>query len=251
MRSSSCVRSALALLGLGLAAAVAPVQATVLPRFEAGELADRSALIFVGTVVDHQAAVTADGLYPYTYVTFNVEEVLKGEADLQLTLKFDGGPIGNEFIEVSGVPRFELGGRHLLFVSGQDKAFCPLAGWFQGKLDFVAHPAGNGEVLVDSNGRPVKGVKGDRFVRGESRLTGKPEAKKVQLLKEENVKITFESDETVATAEEIAAERTVEEIKSWLRERKPGKGAVAASRVPSARIQDVPKKAPVLGGGVK
>lgn len=251
MRRSSCVRSALALLGLGVAAAVAPVSATVLPRFEAADLADRSVLIFIGTVVDHEAAVTADGLYPYTFVTFDVEEVLKGEADRQLTLRFDGGPVGNELVEISGVPRFALGGRHLLFVAGQEKGFCPLAGWFQGKLDFVQHPEGGGEVLVDSNGRPVKGVKEGRFVRGAARLTGKPEPKRVQLLKQQNVKITFQGEESVATFEEIAAERAVDGIKSWLRERKPGKGAVAAGRVRSARPEDLPRTAPMVRGGVK
>lgn len=251
MKRSLCVRSALALLGLGLAAAVAPVQATVVPRFDAGKLADQSALVFVGTVVDHQAAVTRDGLYPYTFVTFNVEDVLKGESDLQLTLRFDGGPVGNEFIEVSGMPRFEVGGRHLLFVAGVEQGFCPLTGWFQGKFDFVRHPEDGRDVLVDYKGHPVKSVSGDRFVLSQAKLTGKPEPKKVQLLKENNVKITFQGDEAVATSQEIAADNAVEEIKSWLRGRKPGKGAVAASRVRSARPEEVPAKAPVLGGGVK
>lgn len=246
-----CVRSALALLGLGLAAAVAPAQATVVPRFDAGALADQSALVFIGTVVDHQAAVTRDGIYPYTFVTFDVEDVLKGKADLQITLRFDGGPVGNEFVEVAGMPRFEVGGRHLLFVAGAEQGFCPLAGWFQGKFDFVRHPEDGRDVLVDYKGHPVKGVSKDRFVRSEAKLTGKPEPKKVQLLKENNVKITFAADEAVATSEEIAAENAVEQIKSWLRERKPGKGAVAASRVRSARPEEVPLKAPVMGGGVK
>lgn len=251
MKRSLCVRSALALLGLGLAAAVAPVQATVVPRADAGSLADQSALVFIGTVVDHQAAVTRDGIYPYTFVTFNVEDVLKGEADLQITLRFDGGPVGNEFVEVTGVPRFEIGGRHLLFVAGAEQAFCPLTGWFQGKLDFVKHPEDGRDVLVDYQGRPVTGVSNDRFVRGAARLTGRPEPKKVQLLKENNVKITFQSNEAVATSEEIAADNAVEEIKSWLRGRKPGKSAVAAGQVRSARPEEVPFKAPVIGGGVQ
>lgn len=253
MRSSLFVRSAPALLALGLAvaAAVAPVQATVLPRFEAGDLADSAALVFVGTVVDQQVVVTGDGLYPYTFVTFDVEETLKGQADEQLTLRFDGGPIGNEIIEVIGMPKFAIGGRHLLFVSGIEGDLCPLVGWDQGKFDFVRHPQGDGEVLVDSHQRPVTGVKGDRLVRHSQKLTGAPAGRQVKLLREENVKITFAGDEAVATAQELAAERSMAEIRRWLGSRKAKGRAVAASRVRSAQPGDVPHTAPINDGGVR
>jgi len=245
--------ASLALCGLGMAMAGAPSGATTLPHYEAGDLADRSALIFVGTVVDQQVEVTGDGLYPYTFVTFRVEKVLKGEADPQLTLRFDGGFTGKGGVKVTGMPEFETGGRHLLFVAGRGEAFCPLAGWGQGKLDFVRHPRSGREVLVDQEGRLVAGLKGEHFRRQAGRLGEEAPLKKVKLLAEDGVKITFPEDETTAAAgEEPAAEQVVAQVERWVRTRQAKAGAVAPGRIVSARPDELPEHAPMSRrGGVQ
>jgi hypothetical protein len=251
MRKRLVLLRALVLCGIGLAA-VAPSGATVLPRFDAGDLADHSALIFVGTVVDQQVEVTGDGVYPYTFVTFQVEKVLKGETDKRLTLRFDGGDTGRGGIKVVGMPEFEVGGRHLLFVAGPGEAFCPLAGWGQGKLDFVRHPRSGREVLVDQEGRLVAGLKGENFRRQAGKLGDKPAAKKVEVLAEENVKVTFPEEETVAApTEEPAAEQVVAQLASWLRARPKKAGAMAPGRIVSASPYDLPEHAPMTKGGAR
>lgn len=228
MRRGTSVRSALVLCAVAWALAAAPAAASVPSRFELGDLTDRSTLVFVGTVVERRVAVSDDGLFPFTYVTFDVEEVLKGEADRRLTLRFDGGPVGDHVVRVSGVPEFEVGKRHLLFVAGADEIACPLAGWDRGKLDFVRHPRTGQEVLADVEGRLVAGVDGDRF-----RMAQEPAPEKPTVINEGGFQITLRAEADPTAAESVPATRVVAEIQRWLRGRKAGAGAVAPGRVRS------------------
>src|SRR5918998_2559927 len=56
------------------------------------EQVDRAELIFVGTVVGIESVPVKDGSFAFTYVTFDVQETLKGAAaGPTLTLRFAGG----------------------------------------------------------------------------------------------------------------------------------------------------------------
>ena len=247
MRRGTSGRSALVLCGIVSALAAVGAAASVPSRFELGDLTDRSALVFVGTVVERQVAVSDDGLFPSTYVTFDVEEVLKGEADRRLTLRFDGGPVGSHVVRISGVPEFEVGKRHLLFVAGADEIACPLAGWERGKLDFVRHPRTGQEVLADVEGRLVAGVEGDRF-----RMAAEPAPEKPTVIEDGGFQITLRVEADAAAAESVPAARVLAELQRWLRGRKAGAGAVAPGRVrsvhPEAPISGVSGVSGVSGG---
>ncbi|HEX2060308.1 MAG TPA: hypothetical protein VHK90_06175, partial [Thermoanaerobaculia bacterium] len=113
---------------------------TVIPIDVATQI-DQSELIFIGTVIGIESVPVRDGSFAYTYVTFDVEETLKGVADgPTFTLRMAGGEVPPLAYEIAGAPKFRKGGRHVLFVVGNDRYGIPLSGGPQGKLDLVAHP---------------------------------------------------------------------------------------------------------------
>src|SRR4028119_2053269 len=116
--------------------------ATAVRQADLGALVDEAELIFVGTVIGIESVPTQDQRYAFTYVTFDVEQTLKGtqRSGKIITLRFAGGQVGDTMFEVTGAPRFAAGGRHLLFVEGNDRLGVPLVGWVQGKLDVGAAP---------------------------------------------------------------------------------------------------------------
>jgi hypothetical protein len=83
---------------------------------------------------------------PHTFVTFQVENLLKGQVNQQfITLRFIGGP-DNEgnFLMVPGVPLFDVGDRDMLFVKGNGQSGCPLVKCEQGRFRII-----NNQVFTD------------------------------------------------------------------------------------------------------
>ena len=63
---------------------------------------------------------------PYTFVTYKVTKVMQGSAGRSLTLRFAGGADGRGgFVDVTGVPTFEVGDDDILFVKGNGSDGCP------------------------------------------------------------------------------------------------------------------------------
>src|SRR5215212_1607975 len=87
------------------------------------ELVERANLVFVGHVVkvSYRNAEPADekseGAIPYTIVTYEVEQVLRGEAPArEISFRLVGGPDGTgRFLTVSGVPTIQEGDQDILF----------------------------------------------------------------------------------------------------------------------------------------
>lgn len=114
--------------------------ATTLPPLTSDDLARSARLVFHGTVtaVEHRNADVVkpgDVPLPHTFVTFQVEQVLKGATGSSLTLRFQGGPDGQgRTLQVSGVPTFAVGERALLYVGDTDAPICPIVGFEQGAV---------------------------------------------------------------------------------------------------------------------
>lgn len=94
-------------------------------------LADESNLVFVGRVarVDYRLArgSAEDAGLPHAIVTYDISEVLRGQAPKTFTMRFIGGPDGRgRFLDAGGVPQFQPGDHDLLFVSNNGAASCPL-----------------------------------------------------------------------------------------------------------------------------
>lgn len=144
-------------------AAITAGATTILP-VDAAQAVDQAELIFVGQAVAREVALTPGDRTPFTFVTFTVDQVLKGsvEGD-EITLRFFGGEVDDEVIEAVGMPQFEELGKYLLFVEGNGRSMAPLVGWWQGKMDIVAHPITGLDMLVNHTGRPVLGVARDAW----------------------------------------------------------------------------------------
>lgn len=139
MRNIVSTLSAAVLLGLGAPAHAALSDIAPDERTQAA----RADLVFVGTVADVRYGLSGEKddaqRVPHTFVTYNVENVLHGEADgKQITLRFIGGR-GDKarFLTVSGQPLFDLNDRDLLMVAENGISGCPLVDCSDGRYRLI------------------------------------------------------------------------------------------------------------------
>jgi len=197
---------------------------TVLP-VDLASMVDSADLIFVGTVIGSESVPTKDGSYAFTYVTFDVEQALKGvpRAGKTVTLRLAGGQVGSDVFTVEGAPAFALGGRHLLFVEGNDRYLVPLVGMFQGKLDFVESPTSHEPILVDYAGNAVDGIGAKNWHRGGMKLNRdgslrQPEGAGAAVVSEQGVKIRIEQPKLVDHA--TPAGQILGQLRAYINSRK-------------------------------
>lgn len=140
-------KSVLALLLLVLLAN-SSVASTVL-SMEVDELVGQSELIFEGVVLQHDVQQEFGTGIINTYVTFAVVDVVKGEFDPdQLELKFAGGTLNGETVEISGLVLPEVGEEGIYFVESISRNLInPLLGWSQGHYLIIEQ---EGERLVNT-----------------------------------------------------------------------------------------------------
>ena len=213
------------LLSLLLCATLRLSASTVVP-VDLGTMVDRADLIFVGTVIGSESVPTKDRSFAFTYVTFDVDQVLKGipRSGKTFVLRLPGGESGTDVFEVSGTPRFAMGGQHLLFVEGNEKYLVPLVGWFQGKLDIVPNPISREPVLVDSNGHAIDGIEGKGWRRDGMKLNRdgslqQPRDPGVAVLSQSGVRIELEKPaDIVERAAPVA--KVVAELRAYISARK-------------------------------
>jgi hypothetical protein len=104
----------------------------------------RAELVFAGVVERVEYAFSDDrggqlARLPHTFVTYRVEDVVRGTAPgATITLRFIGGR-GDEarFLMASDLPLFDVGDRDVLFVAGNGEAGCPLVGCANGRLRVI------------------------------------------------------------------------------------------------------------------
>ncbi len=201
------------LSALLLVAAVHLRASTVIPVDVVAQV-DEADLIFVGTVLETKSVPVKDGSFAYTYVTFAVDETLKGSASgASLTLRVAGGQAGQYVYEIAGGPAVQEGGRHLLFVRGNDRRGIPLSGGPQGKLNLVSHPVTQEEIVVDEAGRVLDGIRDGNWVRSGMRLDAHGALQQPQavatVISQEGVEVTLDQPETgdeAAPASQVIAE---------------------------------------------
>lgn len=156
-----------ALLG-GAAAVTVNVATTATARAQEGAssvagLTGGSSLVVRSRVarVDYRLARGAAGAaVPYTIVTYDVAEVLRGSLPgRSLALRYIGGPDGRGgFLEASEVPIFQVGDEDVLFVRGNGEDGCPLVACVGGRYRVLAG------AVHDGRGSPVTGIVGGRIV---------------------------------------------------------------------------------------
>lgn len=109
------------------------VNATTILGMDIHAVAQGAELVFEGQVIQHNTQENAAGMV-VTYVTFEVRDVIKGSFSEQfLELKFTGGTLNGQVMEVSGLRMPALDEEGIYFVESISRDLInPLIGWSQG-----------------------------------------------------------------------------------------------------------------------
>ena len=155
-------RTARALCATVLLAVSALAGASTLLRVSVDELTQRAEFVFEGEVVSVQAQRSGARGMISTFVTFNVIDTIKGSASVEsIELKFLGGNLEGERLEVNGSRIPELGERGVYFVESLTQDLInPLLGWSQGQ--YLIQPEDGVEQVPSVNARPIVSVAAPR-----------------------------------------------------------------------------------------
>jgi len=136
-----------------------PASPTVVIPLTFDEIVDAAGVILVGETVATSArwVDSPGGRLIMTSVTYRVLETLKGQAGPETTLEFLGGQIGEDRLEVSGMPEFTVGDRDVLFV-GNRAAISPLIGFAFGRFRIGYDPLTGTDVVRMFDGRSLSAV---------------------------------------------------------------------------------------------
>lgn len=128
------------------------------PSFD--ELVAQAQVIFQGTVTDAQSQWAGEGgnRRIVTYVTFKVDEPIKGDAGATYTLRMLGGTVDGQTMEVTDSPKFKVGDRDIVFVENNGSQFIPLVGIMHGRYRVQQDKASGREFVVTNGGHAVKDV---------------------------------------------------------------------------------------------
>ena len=151
-------RSLLLLTSLLLAFPTARATTVIPPTFD--QLVASAEMIFEGTVTTLRSEWTGQGSdrHIVTYVTFKVEDAIKGALGVDYTIRMFGGTVDGQTIEVTDAPRFKAGDRDILFVEHNGTQFIPLVGIMHGRFHVQADENGANEKIAKDNGATVADV---------------------------------------------------------------------------------------------
>ncbi len=140
------------------------------PRLGFDELAQASDAIFVGTVQHISCRPGPNGNTIFTDVVFDPVTPVHKKAGVTtsltapFTLTHEGGQLGNIVVMVSGQPKFEVGGKYVLFslMDGEIHS-SPLIGGNQGLFQVVADSVGGQEYVLTASRKGVTGFSEGRL----------------------------------------------------------------------------------------
>ncbi len=159
-----------ALLTLTAGPATPPPNTIVPPMFYS-EIVNTAQQIVAGTVTGSKCRYERGKETIVTLVTFSGLTVYKGKVGKTITIRLEGGKMGDDNLRVPLMPKFKIGAKYLVYVDGLGgKKVSPIVGFHQGAFQVVIK---NGkEVLLNTGGEELIGIQKDRFV-----FAAKPEPK--------------------------------------------------------------------------
>ncbi|KJU86465.1 hypothetical protein MBAV_001341, partial [Candidatus Magnetobacterium bavaricum] len=120
------------------------------------ELTKQSSVVVVGSVVDMRAYWNTERTTIYTGVTIDVREVVRGEgAPRTLTVRYEGGEVGDIGLRVSDTPQFEKGEDVLLFLRPIENVAVERASDAAGAFYVVGN--GQGKYSIEMNAIATRG----------------------------------------------------------------------------------------------
>ncbi len=139
---------------------VADLRATTVipPTFD--QLVDQAEVIFQGGVTEVRSQWVGEGAQRHivSYVTFHIEDTLKGDAGATYTMQLLGGTVDGETMEVTDSPKFQVGDRNILFVEHNGSQFVPLVGIMHGQFRLQRDQESGLEVVATGEGHSVANV---------------------------------------------------------------------------------------------
>jgi hypothetical protein len=129
--------------------------ATVMEPATFEEKVGNAASVVLGKVVSTESRWDSEHRWILTYSTFAVEKAMKGSASGQLTLVTPGGAVGDIHQDTIGVPQFNVGSEHVVFV--KETRLGPTVLYFdQGAYDVVRDSRGQRIVAPMESGAVMK-----------------------------------------------------------------------------------------------
>ena len=114
-------------------------------------------IIFRGKVTAVRSEWSGEGSQRciVTYVTFDVLKALKGAPASPYVLRLLGGTVGDQTMEIDGVPKFAVGDKTLLFVEHNGTQIVPLVGMMYGYFHLTTDTATGQEIVHRFNGEAL------------------------------------------------------------------------------------------------
>jgi len=127
----------------------------VAPTFD--ELVAQAEMVVLARVVALRSVWTESryGGSIVTDVTLSIDRTLKGPVFAQRSLEFLGGTVGDDTLEVSGMPAFHVGDRDVLFIHDSGRPVSPIVGFAYGRFRVVRDTATGVEMIRTHDGRPL------------------------------------------------------------------------------------------------
>jgi hypothetical protein len=143
-----------ALFSLGF---VAQATTVIPPKFD--ELISRAEVIFEGEVTGLKSQWIGEGAEHriVTFVTFKVDDTLKGNPGASYSIRMLGGTVDGQTMEVSDAPKFKVGDHDLLFVENNGRQFIPLVGIAHGRFRIQKDQTGR-DILLTGEGQPLADI---------------------------------------------------------------------------------------------
>lgn len=128
------------------------------PTFD--QLVSRAQVIFQGSVTDVRSQWAGEGAQRHivTFVTFKVEDTLKGNAGATYAIRILGGTVDGETMEVTDTPKFKVGDRDLLFVENNGSQFVPLVGIMNGRFRIQRDQQSGEDIVATGEGEPLRSL---------------------------------------------------------------------------------------------
>lgn len=126
------------------------------------QLLTDAAVIFEGEVIASEAKWNAEKTYVSTWVTFRVDDVLKGELpSATITQSFAGGTVGDTTLEVSDMVYPQVGEMGIYFIEDPERQQVnPMVGWGQGHFKVKKDQQGNERMFTESD-TPIQGIENE------------------------------------------------------------------------------------------
>src|SRR5256714_6066072 len=161
------LRSLILLSLISFALPAARATTVIPPTFD--ELVTKAETIFEGTVTGLRSEYTGEGANRHivTYVSFKVEDAIKGATGSDYTIRMFGGTVDGRTVEVTDAPRVKVGDRDILFVENNGTQFIPLVGIMHGRF----------HVQADENGGEGKRRREKRAAVAQPSSLGQAEAR--------------------------------------------------------------------------